>query len=626
MQINQHNNQLLCKLSNAIRILSADAVENSSSGHPGMPLGFADVMTVLAMNFLKFDPLHPKWEKRDRLVLSAGHGSMLLYSFYYLAGFKDFGIEDIKNFRQMGAKTAGHPEYGIYDAIETTTGPLGQGFGNSVGMALALKKKGLESKVCTIVGDGCLMEGISYEAASVAGHLGLNNLVVLFDDNSITIDGPTNIAVSENHLQKFEAMGWQVERVDGHDFVAINEALNRAWNAARPYFIAFKTKIAFGAGKKEGSEKSHGSPLGREVVSYIKSSIGVPDEAFYVPDDLLKIWRNIDSLRGDKFTPSSYSFNIKCDFDFPEVMEPEATRVSSGRVIEKLLKENSNMIIGSADLSSSNGLKSSISRAITSGDFSGNFIHYGVRESVMAAIMNGFAVEGFLPVGGTFLAFADYMRPGIRLSALMNLRVIYIMTHDSIGVGEDGPTHQPVEHLASLRAMPNLRVFRPADFVETLEVLEIAATYDGPSLLALTRQNVPQINKKRSQNMSKLGAYVIKEAKEREVTIFASGSELQIALAVADILSGYGVRVVSVPSFELFFAGDKDYIESIIGGDELKVVIEAASSFGWHKIAGNDAMFFCMDEFGRSAPAEQLFKFYGFSADNIAAELLKRLG
>lgn len=626
MEINQYNKQLLRNLSNSIRILSADAVEKASSGHPGMPLGFADVMTVLAMNYLKFDPSDPKWEKRDRLVLSAGHGSMLLYSFYYLAGYKNFELDDIKNFRQMGAKTAGHPEYGGYEAIETTTGPLGQGFANSVGIAIALKRKGLDSKVYTIVGDGCLMEGVSYEAASIAGHLCLDNLIVLFDDNDITIDGATNLTVSENHLQKFDAMGWQVERVDGHDFDSINDALSRAQRSTRPCFIALKTKIAFGADKKEGSEKSHGSPLGGDEIAHMRKSMSWSDQPFFIAEDLLEIWRNIDGRRGDDETPARSVVKFNFDRNFDEATSPEATRVSSGRIISKLLELNTSMIVGSADLSLSNSLKSGLCNVIKKGDFSGNFIHYGVRESAMGAIMNGLATQGVVPVGGTFLAFADYMRPAIRLSAIMNLRVIYIMTHDSIGVGEDGPTHQPVEHLASLRAMPNLRVFRPADFVETMEAFEIAISYDGPSLLALTRQNVPQINAKRSQNMSKLGAYIVRESDDRDLTIFASGSELQIALSVADLLENYKVRVVSIPSFELFFASDRDYIESIMGGDELKVGIEAASSFGWHKLLGRDGMFFGLDEFGRSAPASELFKFFGLDAENIAKEISRRLG
>lgn len=628
MEINQDNKHLLKKLSDSIRILAADAVEKATSGHPGMPMGFADVMTILAFNFLHFNPKDPKWGDRDRLILSAGHGSMLLYAFYYLAGYKDFTLDDIKNFRQLKSKTAGHPEYSIYDAIETTTGPLGQGFGVSVGMAIAAKKQSLNHKIYTIVGDGCLMEGISYEAASLAGHLSLNNLIVLFDDNKISIDGSTSLAVSENHLKKFEALGWIAEEIDGHDFTQINEALIRAQNASKPYFIACRTVIGKGANKKAASESSHGAPLGNDEISFLKKNLEWSDEPFFIPEHLLKLWREIPGTRGREIR------NIKpqghYDFVTPSRNDttslPEATRVSSGKVLTHLLANNPSIIAGSSDLSGSNNVKSSNCKAITKDNFDGNFIHYGVREHAMAAVMNGLALEGFIPVGGTFLVFSDYMRPSIRLSAIMGLKVIYIMTHDSIGVGEDGPTHQPIEHLASLRAIPNLTVFRPADYVETIECWRVALSLDSPSLFALSRQNLPQIRQDlENHNKSSLGGYVIKDINNPEVTIFASGSELHLALEVSKILVNNKVRVISIPSVDLFFKQDENYIENLLGGDDLKVAIEAGSSMGWHKIVGRSGLFFGVDEFGHSAPAKQLFELFGLKADIIASKIQQKL-
>lgn len=628
MEINQDNKPLLYKLSNSIRILAADAVEKASSGHPGMPLGFADVMTVLAFNFLHFNPANPKWGGRDRLILSAGHGSMLLYAFYYLAGYKDFTLDDIKNFRQLKAKTAGHPEYGIYEAIETTTGPLGQGFASSVGMAIAAKKDSNNHKIYTIVGDGCLMEGISYEAASLAGHLSLNNLIVLFDDNKITIDGATSLAVSENHLKKFEALGWEVEEIDGHNLEQINEALIRAQNVTKPYFIACRTVIGHGANKKSASEASHGAPLGADEIKYLKQKLDWSDEPFFIPDNLLNLWREIPGTRAKDIKDNKVTTEY-CD-DFSALYNnapsaPEATRVSSGKILAHLLSHNNKIIAGSADLSSSNNIKSSNCKPITKDDFDGNFIHYGIREHAMGAIMNGLALEGFIPAGGTFLVFSDYMRPSIRLSAIMGLKVIYIMTHDSIGVGEDGPTHQPIEHLASLRAIPNLTVFRPADYIETAECWEIALKLNSPSLIALSRQNLPQIRKDHENNKSSLGAYVIEGVIDPEVTIFASGSEAHLALDTAKLLPDHQVRVISIPSVDLFFKQDKEYIKSLLDGDDLKVAIEAGCSVGWHKIIGRDGLFFGIDEFGHSAPASKLFELFGLKADIIATKIKQKL-
>lgn len=627
MEINQYNKHLLKKLSNSIRILAADAVEKASSGHPGMPLGFACVMASLACNFLRFNKSNPKWPERDRLVLSAGHGSMLLYAFYYLAGFDGFTLEDIKSFRQFGSKAAGHPEYGIYDFIETTTGPLGQGLATSVGMAIAAKKMLRDNKIYTIVGDGCLMEGISYEAASLAGHLALNNLIILFDNNNITIDGPTTLAVSEDHVKKFESLGWECEEIDGHDFDQIHAALVRAQTASKPYFISCKTIIGYGSNKKQSSETAHGAPLGKDEIEYLKESLEWSKEPFHIPSELLDIWRNIDGARGKKVT-SVENQEEKIDLyslNFNHLESSEATRVSAGKIISQLLKTHTKIIAGSADLSLSNNIKSESCKVITRNDYSGNFIHYGIREHAMAAVMNGLALEGFIPVGGTFLVFSDYMRPSIRLSAIMRLKVIYVMTHDSIGVGEDGPTHQPIEHLTSLRAIPNLQVFRPADFVETLESFDIALNSNLPSVISLTRQNLPKLNDAREQNLTKFGAYILKDVVDPDVTIFASGSEAHIAMEVSDILASYKIRVVSVPSFELFFQNSDDYISNILDGDDLKVAIEAASSLCWYKMIGRNGMFFCIDEFGHSAKAKELFKFFGLDAQNIAEKITTRL-
>lgn len=658
-------------LSNSIRIIAADAIERANSGHPGMPLGMADVMTVLAVDFLQFNPSDPKWPNRDRLILSAGHGSMLLYAFYYLTGYRNFTLNDVRNFRQLNSKAPGHPEYGAYEAIETTTGPLGQGLANAVGMAIAEKKykeklgpELIDYKIYCIVGDGCLMEGISYEAASLAGHLGLNNLVVLFDDNRISIDGRTKLAVSENHLDKFISLGWNVSSIDGHDFDQINAALLKAQNSNRPSFISCRTLIGKGCKTKVDSELCHGAPLGKNEVSSLKEKLGFAQQEFDIPLQLLEIWRhawmrnkeNYDSWQsiGSNFVPEQvFDFSIS---DFEISGKPESTRVSSGKFIEKLLETNQQnfsiadkMVFGSADLSLSNNIKNKESAVISKNDFRGNFIHYGVREHAMAGIMNGLAISGFLPVGGTFFVFSDYMKPAIRLAAMMKLQVIYVMTHDSIGVGEDGPTHQPVEHLAAMRAAPNLLVLRPADALETRECWQIALEHKtGPSMLVLTRQNVPQLRKdleihsynssdeinEDRMNLSSKGAYVISPfdtnsqiANDYALTIFASGSELSIALEVADILNHNNMvtRVVSIPSFELFFKQDPEYIKSLTNSP-LKVAIEAGSSFGWHKIIGENGLFFGVEEFGLSAPSEQLYKYFGLDTKTIAEVIMKEQG
>ncbi|NRB10262.1 MAG: transketolase [Rickettsiaceae bacterium] len=645
-------------LSNAIRILAADAIEVAKSGHPGMPLGMADVMTCLAAEFLTYNPNDPKWFNRDRLVLSAGHGSMLLYAFYYLAGYKDFTLEDIKNFRQISSKAAGHPEYGIYQAIETTTGPLGQGLATSVGMAIAAKKyqAKLGKEICnyniySIVGDGCLMEGISYEAASIAGHLQLDNLIVIFDDNNISIDGSTSLSVSEDHLAKFKAFGFEVYSVGGHDSQEIQQAISKAKSSNKPSFIACKTVIGKGAGEKAGSAKSHGAPLGDDEIKYLRDNINFSKEPFDIPKEIKTIWENLWERNKDKYQKWQENFNkltqeeqnylAPAKLQLPKSLQKlakddqnkqEATRKSSGKIIAALMESNDKVICGSADLAGSNNLMSDNCKQVRAQDFSGNFIYYGVREHAMAAIMNGLALSGFIPIGGTFLVFSDYMRPAIRLSAMMNLPVIYIMTHDSIGVGEDGPTHQPVEHLASLRAMPNLTLYRPTDFIETLETYQnIAANNQNPAMLALTRQAVLQVRKQYdgNNNLVAKGGYivsdVIDETKQLDLVIFASGSEVQLALEVKEILlkENYQIRVISVPSFELLEKQGKEYIAELCGAaTNLKIAIEAGTSFGWHKIIGDNGLFFGVEEFGVSAPGKDVYQHFKLDAKLIAESLM----
>lgn len=651
MKSTEKQNHSLQKLSYCIKALSVDAVEKAQSGHPGMPLGFAQVMTSLVVEFLKFNPNDPKWFNRDRLILSAGHGSMLLYSIFYLTGYKDFTLDDIKNFRQLNSKAAGHPEYHLFAGVETTTGPLGQGLATSVGMAIAEKKYKTElgnaicdHKIYAIVGDGCLMEGISYEAASLAGHLKLNNLIILFDDNNITIDGRTDLSVSENHLQKFQALGFNTKSIDGHDCDQIRTALREAQNSDKPSFIACKTTIGHGSLTKENSEKSHGSPLGKEEITHLKKNMGFKDEAFDIDPSLKKQWAEVWEKSKNAYYLWQDSFNKLSTKDktyitsteiadipnIPDVTGPEATRVSSGKVIEALMQSNKKVICGSADLAGSNNLKNPSYKAISSKDFSGNFIHYGVRENAMAAIMNGLALSGFIPIGGTFFVFSDYMRPSLRLSALMGLPLIYVMTHDSIGVGEDGPTHQPIEHLASLRAMPNIDIFRPADFVETKECYELAlASKNKPSMLVLSRQSLPQIRDATKENLSSKGSYIISEANNIsniDVTIFASGSEVSLALEVQKHIQKHNksIRVCSVPSTDLLYKQPKEYLAKLQGKAHLLVAIEAASSFGWHRIIGSNGLFFGIDEFGASAPSKDLYQNFGLTTEKIATKILSR--
>jgi transketolase len=639
-------------MANAIRALSMDAVEKAASGHPGMPMGMADVATVLFSEFLKFDPKHPNWPDRDRFILSAGHGSMLQYALLYLTGYDDMTLEEIKRFRQLGAKTAGHPEFGHATGIETTTGPLGQGLANSVGFALAERMLAarfgnlVDHHTYVIAGDGCLMEGISQEAISLAGHLKLNKLIVLWDDNKISIDGPTSLTISEDTAKRFEASGWFVQAIDGHNVDAIRAALKKAQASDKPSMIACRTKIGYGAPTKENSEKCHGSPLGKDEIAGARKNLGWSYGEFEIPDAILSAWREVGARGGKAFSewskkPGNYDFERLMHGDLPdgwndaftafkkklaETKPKEATRKSSENVLNVLTKEIPEMVGGSADLTGSNNTKTNHQSPVTSHDYSGSYIYYGVREHAMGAAMNGLALHGgFIPYGGTFLIFTDYMRPAIRLSALMQQRVIYVMTHDSIGLGEDGPTHQPVEHLASLRAIPNLNVFRPCDATETAECWALALTQKNtPSILSLTRQNLPALRTEYTdQNLCARGGYVISECQvasaKCQVTLIATGSEVSIAIDAQKKLAEKNIaaKVVSLPCWELFDAQTKEYKESVLGKNTLKVAIEAASGFGWERYIGTDGIFIGMKGFGASAPAPDLYKHFGITADHI---------
>ncbi len=639
------------KLSNCIRILASDSIEFANSGHPGMVLGMADVMTILVFNFLKFNPNDPTWFDRDRLVLSAGHGSMLLYTFYYLTHYKNFTLEDLKQFRKLHSKTPGHPEYGAYEAIEMTTGPLGQGFASSVGMAIAQKKYQQKlgqtisaHKIYCIIGDGCLMEGVSYEAAALAGHLCLNNLIILFDDNQITIDGHISLSSSENQLLKFQALGWNTISIDGHNFEQINAGLEQAQTSDKPCFIACRTLIAKGCTNKVGSASAHGSALGKEEIKLLKENLNFKDEEFYIPQDLANIWQNAWLKNKEHYDNWQRNYqnineNHKYYLNKPNIddsflnnitptLKDEATRTSSGKIIAELAKQSDKIIFGSADLSPSNNIQNSLTRAINKNDFSGNYLHYGVREHAMAAIMNGLALSGFLPVGGTFLVFSDYMKPSMRLSALMQQQVIYILTHDSIGLGEDGPTHQPIEQLAALRALPGMMVLRPADYLETLESWRLALTNkDEPSVLALTRQPVTQINRVNPLLIHKGGYIVAGDINNTDIAIFSTGSELSIALSTKEILekNGLNITVISLLCLELFFQQEPSYMQNILSHSKLKVAIEAGCSQGWHRIIGENGLFFGVEQFGHSAPYADLYTYFGLTPHNIAKQITSYL-
>ncbi len=611
-------------------------------------MGMADVVTVLFQKFLKFNPKNPNWINRDRFILSAGHGSMLLYSLLYLTGYKSVSLKDIKNFRQLKSICAGHPEYHYGSGIETTTGPLGQGIGNAVGLAIAQSildqkfgKKLFNHKTYVLAGDGCLMEGISHEAMSLAGHLKLKNLVMLFDNNSISIDGPTSLAVSDNFRKRFESYGWDYLNINGHKPLEIFKALRKVQSAKKPTVISCKTKIGFGSPNKSGKASSHGSPLGLDEINLVRKKLQWRHKPFEIPKNLLKEWRKIGE-RGiglekkwnkaflksknkvDKLFNQNFSKELKLEkIKSTKELAPLATRKASEKTLIRLTKKENALIGGSADLAGSNNTKTQTQKILETGKFRGNYIHYGVREHAMGAIMNGLKLHSkFIPYGGTFLIFSDYCRPAIRLSALMEQQIIYVMTHDSIGLGEDGPTHQPIEHLSGLRAIPNLNVLRPGDRMETIECWEIALnSKKTPSILSLTRQNLQPIRKKYSNiNMCYFGAYeVLRTNKSINLTILASGSEVNLAIEISHKLAKDRIysKVISMPCFKLFDEQSKTYKEKILRESKNIISIEAASTDCWRKYIGKNGLSFGIDEFGKSAPYKEIYKHFGLTATSI---------
>jgi transketolase len=644
-------------LANAIRFLAVDAVEKAKSGHPGMPMGMADVATVLFSRFLKFDAADPAWPDRDRFVLSAGHGSMLLYALLYLTGYEALTLDQLRAFRQWGSQTPGHPEYGHTPGVETTTGPLGQGIATAVGMALAERLLNarygddlVDHHTYVIAGDGCLMEGVTQEAVSLAGHLRLNRLIVLFDDNEISIDGSTSLSCSDDQLARFEASGWSACRIDGHDVEAIAVAIERARSSDRPSLIACRTVIGFGAPSRQGTEKAHGAPLGAEEVAKTRAALDWPHPPFDIPPAVLAQWRKIGRrgqfarhnwiertkrLNGVPRSPFHDALNRNLPCEYTKAMDQLrsrlaaerptlATRQASQRVIDAIAEALPNLLGGSADLTHSNLTLAKTQLSVRPGFFAGGYIHYGVREHAMAAAMNGIALHGgFIPYGGTFLSFADYSRPAIRLAALMGIRVIHVMTHDSIGLGEDGPTHQPVEHLAALRAIPGLLVFRPADAIETAEAWDCALrAATCPSVLCLSRQALPAFRDTAGDvNRVARGAYVVVEPEGgRDVTLLATGSEISVALAAAKLLAEDNIKaaVVSAPCFDLFRQQSREYQAEVLG-EAPRVGVEAAVEGDWARWLGDHGEFVGMTGFGASAPAETLYREFGITADAVAA-------
>ncbi len=646
-------------MANAIRFLSADAVENAKSGHPGMPMGIAEVVTVLFAKHLKFNPNNPEWEDRDRFILSAGHGSMLMYSLLYLLGYPKISMSDIKNFRKVNSPAAGHPEFGELPGIETTTGPLGQGLGNGLGMAISEKimsqrygKNTFNHCTYILAGDGCLMEGISHEFASLAGHLNLSNLVLIYDDNKISIDGPTSLTMSDNTLERFNSLGWHTTSIDGYNLEEIDDAFNNAKLDPRPSFISCQTLIGYGAPNKQNTAGSHGAPLGEEEIKMAKKNMKWNYDKFVIPEQVKKDWEDIGkrNIELSKEWEKQNSFtlnNIRKINDellnniergkkesinyFLKNKENIATRKSSEIVLEFMNKYNLNLLGGSADLTGSNNTFVKSMHKITKTDFKGNYIHWGVREHCMAAAMNGIALHGFfIPYGGTFLVFSDYCRPSIRLSALMKKRVIYVLTHDSIGLGEDGPTHQPIEHLSSLRDIPNLKVFRPCDSIETAECWALAlSNEDGPSVLALSRQNLKLLRNEKfnnEENYSNYGAYIILDIENPNINIIASGSEVEIAVEASKKLKEKNVkaRVISMPCMELFNEKNMEY-RKIIFNDTKNIFIEAGTMQSWAQYMDSEDVFIGLKSFGLSGPAKDVYEHFQITVDRVIKEVTKVL-